>query len=175
AEYLESEFTGQASDGQTRLLSGSHESGRPGIAGREPLGRRHLEQALRNIDDHFAFVGIQERFEESLLLMSDDLNWRVWPLHVARNLTPSRNNRTGESPDSDRAIRVAIEERNALDIALYRTVADRIARRIEDAGGDFANRLARFRRWNCRYQSFDSRRIQYSRRLGRLLGRVSGR
>lgn len=168
-EYLESGFTGQAGDGQTRLLSGSHLPGRPGVAGREPLDESDLQRALENIDRHFVFAGIQERFEESLLLMARSLGWRRWPLFVARNVT------SGGSADADVGGREAVAAFNRLDLALYRAVSERVDAAVVAGGEPLRRAVSRFSRMNRLYQRYESRRIQYQRRVRRLADGILGR
>ncbi len=170
AEYLESGFTGQAANGQTRLLCGSHVPGSPGIAGREPLGDEDVSRALANIDRYFVLAGTQERFEESLMLMARRLGWRSWPFFVVRNVT--RAGERGETFSLQDHERVA--SANHLDIALYRAVNAGVERAIADAGPGFAASLERFVRLNGIYQRLHWRRVQYGRRLRRAAGRLVG-
>lgn len=167
AEYLERDVSGQAANGQTRLLSGSHEPGSPGIPGSESLDESSVARALDNIERYFVLAGTQERFEESLLLMARRLGWRTWPFFVVRNVTGTRVNHPAEGDDA----RARIESFNRLDMALYRAVSERIDRMIADAGARFTTSLDRFVRFNAVYQGIESRRVQYRRRVLRLAGR----
>jgi hypothetical protein len=164
-DYLESGFTGQSSNGQTRLLSGSHEPGRPGIAGREELDMSNVARALDNIDRHFVLAGTQERFEETLLLIAKRLRWRTWPCFIARNVTFEG----AADFQFDGSVREAVEAYNALDIALYRAVSERLEARISEAGATFPVALDRFVRVNAIFQRFSAKRIQYANRLRRWL------
>lgn len=170
-EYLDSGFTGQAANGQTRLLCGSHVPGCPGIAGREPLGEEDVSRALENIDRYFVLAGTQERFEESLMLLARRLGWRSWPFFVVRNVT-----RAGERGTTFSARdRERVAQANDLDIALYRAINIRVERAIADAGPRFAASLERFVRLNTLYQRLHWRRVEYGRRLRRVVGRFGGR
>ena len=166
-EYLERDVSGQAANGQTRLLSGSHESGSVGIPGRKPLDESSVARALDNIERHFVLAGTQERFEESLLLLARRLGWRTLPFFVVRNVTGTRVSPLAEGEDA----RERIESFNRLDMALYRAVSELVDRAVADAGPGFTTSLDRFVRFNALYQGMESRRVQYRRRFLRLAGR----
>ncbi len=159
-QYLDSDYSGQSGNGQVRLLSGDHQPGRIGIAGRDPLDRGHLDAALANLDQHFLLAGTQALFEESLLLMARRLGWRWPPFFMARNLTAAQPERF------DDAQRAAVAQCNALDLELYREVERRLRRQLEGEGEGLRNSLERFRRWNPVYRRWLSRSMQYRQRLG---------
>ena len=46
-----------------------------------------LERAKRHIEERFSFVGITERFDESLVLLRRTFAWKP-PYYVAANVTP---------------------------------------------------------------------------------------
>jgi len=54
------------------------------IAGRG--NKNILERAIKNIEQDFSFIGITERFNESLLLASHQLGWRLRP-YKSQNIT----------------------------------------------------------------------------------------
>jgi hypothetical protein len=92
----------EVNDGQTRQLAGS-------IAGAPDS--LTLERAKSNLR-LFAAFGLTERFDETLVLFRRKLRWRI-PVYVAKNAVPER-------PDVGAAARREIEERNRLDIELFR-------------------------------------------------------
>lgn len=135
-EFAASEAAAELHNAQTRMLSGSD----------EPVSTVDtLDIAKANLRQRFAFVGLTERFDESVLLcrkllglsggfyLKKNINRRRLPL----NQIPSRT--------------VAlIEERNSLDLELYDVAwreFDRLTARFPGLLGD----LARFRRWNACY------------------------
>jgi hypothetical protein len=89
------------------------------VAGEDPdLGRctrSLLELAKSNIKQHFSFVGVTDRFEESLRVAADVLGWSTQ--------TTSRKNLVNERREPDSLISLkakeAILERNELDLELY--------------------------------------------------------
>jgi len=88
-------------DGQTRQIAGV-------IKG--PIGPDELELAKRNLDS-CVVVGIQEHFDESLLLFSKRLGWR-FPLYRSKMVSH-------QSTDVAPEIRELIASRNQNDMALY--------------------------------------------------------
>ncbi len=147
AEYLQSGLTGQLSNGQTRLLSGDSEASNIGIPTLRELGRADLRAATENLERHFAVVGLQERFDETLLLMQRRLGWQS-PVYVRRNVTPQRGTPSAPPPPQRRMI----EAQNQLDIELYRYACDRFEESIREAGPSFQGELETFRSRNRRYQ-----------------------
>ena len=104
-----------------------------------------LERAKRNIEERFSFVGITERFDESLVLLRRTFGWKP-PYYVAANVTPA--SRKEPVPESTRGL---IEEMNTLDRRLYEWSGERFSEAIAASPG-FDGELQRFCRRNRRYQ-----------------------
>ncbi|MGZ8630030.1 MAG: hypothetical protein ACXWZF_03565 [Actinomycetota bacterium] len=142
-ETLASYVTGgsalEADNSQVRAISGDLDTP---FGGCSP---EMLDRAKRNIEERFSFVGLTERFDESLVLLRRAFGWKP-PYYVAANVTPS--GRKEKVPESTRAL---IEEMNALDRQLYDWAGERFAEAIEASPG-FDEELHRFRRRNRRYQ-----------------------
>lgn len=139
ASYVTSGSALEADNSQVRAISGDLDT---------PFGGCSpdmLERAKRNIEEHFSFVGMTERFDESLILLRRTFGWKP-PYYVAANVTPS--SRKEAVPASTRAV---IEEMNALDRQLYDWADERFAAAIASSPG-FDEELGRFRRRNRRYQ-----------------------
>jgi hypothetical protein len=81
--------------------------------------RSHLDRAVRNIQQHFCFVGTAERFADSARLLFDGLGWPFRPQEVA-----FLNKATEERNLLDSATLDVIREYNALDYELYERFAD---------------------------------------------------
>ncbi len=139
-EYFESGITGQLSNGQVRLLSGDNLPEDRGVPSNRRMESADFEKARANLDDNFTAVGVQERFDETLLLFRRRLGWR-WPFYIRENVT-SRPYRREDIPDDDLA---RIRELNLLDIELYEAVRNKFDREIAAEGGAFARDLAAFR------------------------------
>ena len=78
-------------------------------------------------------------------MLGEELGWHNL-YYVRQNTAPSGQRL--QVTDDDRAM---IAERNALDVALYRHVAERFEERIA-ADPEFEAKLARFRRGNAIYR-----------------------
>ncbi len=106
-----------------------------------------LEVAKHRLET-FAWVGVMERFDASLLFLAKRMGWpRV--RYGRSNVTQVRKRRHEVDP----GIVELLEERNQLDAALHQWAAHRLERQIEAAGSGFDAALARFRRANARYDA----------------------
>jgi len=92
-------------NGQARKLSGTND---------ESL---MLKKALENIEQHFTFVGIQENFEESMILLNDKVNLKIRTLNHL--------NRAGLNSEIDNELIMEIEKQNQIDIELYNIMKNR--------------------------------------------------
>ena len=84
-----------------------------------------LERAKRNVESHFACVGLTERFDESLAVMH-----RVLPLKVITYATLNRTVANAPDPDLE-AAKDVILRRNRYELALYDYCAERLERQLE--------------------------------------------
>jgi hypothetical protein len=115
--YVASGLSPELDNGMVRLLS-SH-----GARSMAPVPATALSAAETNLREHFAAVGLTERFDESLLIFKRLLGWgRV--CYLKENISQGRPS-LSEIPA---AARRAIERRNELDLALY----DRAARCFDE-------------------------------------------
>lgn len=108
--YVASGINYELDNGQTRQLAG--------ITNEIPYGacnQELLEQAKINLKTHFSFVGLTERFNESLLIMRHVLGWRRFPFYVRQNVSREKTAH-GEIPAQ--VVRL-LEQYNELDSALY--------------------------------------------------------
>ena len=101
--------------------------------------RTMLDVAIERLEEAFAFVGIVEQFDESLVLLRRTLNWRGC-YYVASNVT-KRRRRTQELQTAELAL---LNEYNELDCELYRHAKSLLERRVAEAGTSFARELAQF-------------------------------
>ncbi len=128
-EYVESRYDVYLRDYQVRVISGSPEFEAP----RPPLGmqisgpaveHRHLEQAKRNIEQHFLAAAPLEKITELALLIRRVYGWPM------RRLLTEYKARTRKRPRTDGVspglLRI-IEDCNAHDLELYEWVAKRFA------------------------------------------------
>ena len=124
---------------QTRMICGL-------VSPYDPLPEGALEQAKRNLDERFAYVGTTERFNEFLALLNLELGWPT-VAYRRSNANPKRPKQSDLPPETLRLV----EERNELDQELYAhaaSILDRSLSRHGAALGDEAEvlRLAEQRR-----------------------------
>ena len=164
-EYMRSGITGQLSNGQTRLICGDCAPGDTGIPTNRALSDEDLERALRNIEQHFPIVGVQERFDESLILMRRHFGWPL-PYYAKQNVT-----QRDTGPNAvDSADDATIITQNALDIELYRYTRERFERQLNEQNWSFRWELRTLRAVNRLYQGLGlGGWLRIKRGIGRLL------
>lgn len=99
-------------NGQIRLLSGIDDT-----------EENMLAKALENIENHFSFVGLTEKYDESLILLKKMYNWST-PYYKTVNKT---KNRTKFEELDSKTIK-ALQEYNKGDRLLY----DKIKKELEN-------------------------------------------
>jgi FkbM family methyltransferase len=115
----------QLNDLATRYLCGDSSP-------REELSPSALEDAKENLRK-FAFVGLRERFDESVVLLHRTLGLRIEP-YLNRHVSLDRP-RVEEIPDEQRAM---IAEHNRLDAELYSFGQELLDETVVSAGDSFA-------------------------------------
>ncbi len=138
-DFVTSNIVPRMDNTMTRMLAGAR---------RIPFGEcppELLEEAQANLRDHFALVGLTERFDETLMLLRSMLGWPE-PYYARFNVTPNRP-RQAEIPADTLS---AIEEINHLDVELYRHVQQLFEEKISQMDG-FDRQLQAFKARNQRY------------------------
>ncbi len=118
---------------QTRYISGlDRNSSTP---------EERFEKAITNIDQHFSLVGIVERFDESLLLLSKMF---CWPdiTYTKRNTTARKDSLVSIDPATIQQIRDA----NQFDAKLYQYAVARLDEKIRLQEAAFSDELKAFKR-----------------------------
>lgn len=103
--------------------------------------------AKRNIQDHFALVGLSERFDESLALLRRIFGWRN-TLYSKQNVTKKRPRKE----DIPKKTLRLIEGYNELDIDLYDYARGEFERLIHEQDPSFNKGMQSFRALNKVYQ-----------------------
>jgi hypothetical protein len=143
-EYVESRDDIHLHNYQVRVVSGCRELDagapeRPGLVPGTPVEPRHLDEAKRNIDEHFLTVAPLEHMTELALLVRMIYGWPMRRLQTEyKNLTKQRPRLREISP---RLIKI-IENNNSLDMELYEMARQRFA----DQRQQFEPELSRDRR-----------------------------
>jgi hypothetical protein len=109
---------------QTWMFSQSHKYH---VSPWPPLTRADLDEARRNLE-RVTFVGLTDRFEESIRLLCRMCDWPVPDAVPHENRTPVRPGTEAISPEA----RAALEELTTLDADLYRLGADLFADALRD-------------------------------------------
>jgi tetratricopeptide (TPR) repeat protein len=136
-DFARAQLAPELDNGQIRYLAGIRDL---------PCGqitRDHLEQAIENLHAHFAVAGLVERFDESVLLMKQVLDWTP-PIYTRTNVGSNRPPRA----ELDQADLAAVRETCELDCELYNYVEELLDRRIGAAGGQFAEEVGSFQALN---------------------------
>ena len=139
-------------NGQTKYLTQSRWSSLPSSdRATEPmpsLTDGALEQAKRNLEQHFLVVGLTEELDATLLLMKRRLGWTL-PFYAGKAPPPPppQSLRSTVSPDAVRAI----EKHNALDMQLYDWSRRRFEQAVWGTGLLFQAELRGFQALNAWY------------------------
>lgn len=137
-DYIRSERDPAMHNHQVRLLSG----GRPDRRNRP--GRGSLEKAMRNVEDHFALVGLTERFDESVVLAAHLFGWRK-TAYRRQNEGRGRPRREDLAPE----LLMILERTNELDRELLEWARARFQQQLDVSGIDVERALARLHRKNA--------------------------
>jgi hypothetical protein len=139
-DYIRSKKSLSVDNGQVRVLCGE-----PDVAYGN-CSRAMLEEAKYNLENHFSFVGLAERFDESVVMMKRTFGWKM-PLYVRHNVTRDRPRKEHIPEDILRLI----EEGNALDIELYRFASDLFGKSLAGQSNSFKAELLAFKCANAMY------------------------
>ncbi len=141
-DYVSSGISHEIDNAQVRLLSG-HDDDLP-IGSCDAL---LLEQAKHNLATWFDVIGIVERFDESVLLMREKLNWRWSPIYVSRKV---RKHKT-PNKEMSQELRASILKYNELDFKLYAFANTLFVQSIREYSEKIAHKLKRFQAINSIY------------------------
>lgn len=114
---------------QVRRIAGVN----PGI---NECTQAHLEQAKRNLRNHFAVAGVMERFDETLVLLQQKLGWSKKLASYPRNVNTDKTN-ASPAPETI----ALLESRNVFDAALYRYANELMDELIAQDEEQFYERL----------------------------------
>ncbi|MEK6805813.1 MAG: sulfotransferase family 2 domain-containing protein [Pseudomonadota bacterium] len=114
ADYATSRITGELHNGQTRLLAGVWDD--------RPLDEAHLVQAIANLEQHFDWIGLMERFDESVVMLALHMRWANVLYRVSN--VGARWRASSLDPEVSRLI----EQENTLDMQLYEYAVRRFDR-----------------------------------------------
>jgi hypothetical protein len=110
-----------------------------------------LDMAIKNIDQYFPVAGLTEKFDESLVLMSNLCKWK-FPYYTKLNVGKNKPPR----PNLSNKVMETIAQHNDLDIKLYDHASQKLQKQISDLGSAFSTQLKMFRVMNYSYEVFHS-------------------
>jgi hypothetical protein len=119
-----------------------------------------LAVAKKHLQGEITAFGLNERFDESLLLFKKRLGWKH-VFYSRRNVTKSRPRRS-EVPD---AVLDLIQKHNSLDLELYEFARRAFDETIRALGPSFQVEVRRFQRINNIWAQFDKGRHALRRSL----------
>ncbi len=128
-----------------------------GIGNDASVGAQALERAKDILDEYFVVAGTTERFDASLLLMKEHLEW-PWPPVYVRSRTGSKK----KQPIPDQVRRI-IREQNEWDVRLHEYVTDQLKDEIERRGDAFRHRVRRFQALNQAFAAVTGKPLQVFR------------
>jgi hypothetical protein len=99
-----------------------------------------LQQAKANLRNHFAVVGVTERFDETLMLVKKAFSWDSDVFYYPKNTNPGRKAVTLKSQEAFNAIL----ESNEFDFELYKFALELMDSAIESYGALFESDLKDF-------------------------------
>jgi len=120
-------------NGMTRRISGKS----PAIG---QCDRSLLDLAISNLR-RFAVVGLSDRFDETVVLMSHEFGWPEPPLYYSINI----NTKLRAEQPTDATIEGVIRDRNALDIELYRVATEIFTQQCSALGSAFPGMVEEYR------------------------------
>jgi hypothetical protein len=145
SEYVGSGLSTELNNGQVRILIGAGGFHKDSYTKYDiPFGKCEpwmLEEAKLNIEKHFVLCGLQESFDESLVLMKKELGWR-WDIgYVSRNITHRRK----KVSELDEKTLKIIRDTNYLDIELYDWAKANFLLRVENEGAYIEKELRKLK------------------------------
>jgi hypothetical protein len=149
-------------NGMTRQIAGDDKNLFMNRVPYGSCGQELLDKAIANIERDFLFVGIQERFMESVFLLSKTLRF-----NHPYFLTFNRGRRSQAS--EDKALTQRLREKNALDLALYEMYRERFDQEFMSFIQDHPGGLETFVCENQKQQIYLRRRYMVRLRARRLL------
>ena len=142
-QYAENPFKSHELDnGQSRMLA-SYALNRSQRIGQSQ--RSLIPSAMENLERSFCCVVTTERFDETMVLLSDSLHWNRVPAYLPARVSQSKPREPIPQEIADK-----IREINALDVELYGWVSKRLDEHIRSLGQAFQNRVQDARAENAR-------------------------
>lgn len=143
-QFITAKLTTELDNAQIRQISGIKNV----LYGK--CTEKMLDIAKANLIRSFAFCGITELFDESVLLMAHDFGW-AYPFYIRQNTMKGRPLK--ESIPS-RTFEL-IEQSNHLDLEFYRFARSRFTALVAQQDRSFQKDLEKYKRYNRLLQRFN--------------------
>ncbi len=142
-QYAENPFKSHELDnGQTRMLASF------ALNRSQPIGqsqRTLIPSAMENLERSFCCVGLTERFDETMVLLTDSLGWERIPAYL-----PARVSQSKPREPIPQSVADKIREVNSMDVELYEWVSRRFDEHVRSLGETFQSRVRGARDENAR-------------------------
>jgi hypothetical protein len=104
------------------------------ISGMDPpigeVNEKMLDQAIQNLREHFRVVGVTDRFDEVLAVLTAELNWSRDLVYYLTNTNPARPKTTSiPTPLRDKVL-----ARNEFDLRLYGFAQECLEEKVREHG-----------------------------------------
>lgn len=142
AEFVSSGISVGMNNGHCRFLNGDLDQ-----YGFDQCDSTLYDHVVQHIKEHFLWVGITERFDESILLLAKKIGWKKLPYYIRANVSKTRKPRKTISDEDLNAI----EKYNTFDIQLYRYCSDLLDEQIREYP-NFAQELEQYKAKNQKLQ-----------------------
>ncbi|MCB0641815.1 MAG: sulfotransferase family 2 domain-containing protein [Phaeodactylibacter sp.] len=127
-------------------------------------GERNLEKASQLIREKFNFVGLLERYDESLLIMRQRMGLPDLDIRYEQANIMGKSHRKFSYSEQSDAVKAQIQQNNAIDLELYRITKEELwPKYLEEYDGDLEADLRAFRASN---EGFQFPRLPYIKRKG---------
>jgi len=162
-EYVESGISTELNNGQLRDLSGVGKSFKFGEC------PNNLMKIVRyNINTHFSFIGLFERFDESIIFLKRQFNWKT-PYYIHRNVT--KNRMKVKELDSE-TIKTIIKY-NKMDIQFYNDYKEKFDKLIIQQPVSFFTELATFKIKNKHHVRYNHYNMLITEKIKMILSKLT--
>jgi len=142
AEFVSSGIAVGMNNGQCRFLNGDLDE-----YGFDACGASLIENVKKHIEEHFIWLGVTERFDESIVLLSMLMGWKKRPHYIRENISKTRKSRAEISAEDIEVIK----RYNELDIKLYEYANELLDEKISSLSG-FQREVELFKEKNAQIQ-----------------------
>lgn len=140
-------------NGMLRFIVGKNPDLNDMFLNRTRLGecnQEMLNTAKQHIDKEFSFVGIVEKFDESVVLLKKVLGWKN-AYYLKRNTSSQHHTYQSNHFKFTDELVEKLQEKNQLDLELYQFAKERFERYVNSLGDNFTKEVTEFQKNNANY------------------------